>query len=241
MVGTPAQSNYLASNSFMDAFACYRRSLGLPATSLGLSQILDVDAVNSTPKYQIALEKHGLYGNSEAGLLDYCDSAISDAQGATALYKQQPPSSDGHLLAGVEARGLLELGERTPLKETLWYGWYGDRRFSHLTHAIHLLKTEHPAAANFADPLEEENLEGTQLLQRIHKRIAQLLYTPLGEIDIATPINAYGIDSMIAAELRNWLNARLRIDVPLLTLLSPTTTINSLSELAESARVDLDG
>ncbi len=220
----------------MDAFACYRRSLGLPATLLGLSPILDVGVVNSTPKYQIALDKCGLYGNSEADLLDYCDSAIRDAQDATALYKQQPPSSDGHLLAGVEARGLLELGERTPLKETLRYG---DRRFSHLKHAIHLLKTEHPAATNFAGPLEEENLEGTQLLQGIHKKIAQLPYTPLGEIDIATPINAYGIDSMIAAELRNWLNARLRTDVPLLTLLSPASMINSLSELAESARVKL--
>ncbi|CAO1597583.1 hypothetical protein XANCAGTX0491_001390 [Xanthoria calcicola] len=144
-----------------------------------------------TLRPNIALDKHGLYGNSEADLLDYFDSAISDAQGATAFYKQQTPSSDGHLLAGFEARGLLELGKR---KETVWYG---DRRFSHLTHAIHLLRTEHPAAANFADPSEEENLEVGS-----HKKIAQLRYTPV--IDIATPINAYGIDSMIAAELRNW-------------------------------------
>ncbi|KAL8876436.1 MAG: hypothetical protein Q9192_008864, partial [Flavoplaca navasiana] len=76
VIGTPTQTNYLASNSFMDAFACHRQSLGLPSTSLSLSQILDVGVVNSTPRYQIALEKHGLYGNSEADLLDYCDSAI---------------------------------------------------------------------------------------------------------------------------------------------------------------------
>lgn len=234
VIGTPTQSNYLASNSFMDTFACYRRSLGLPATSLSLSQILDVGVVNSTPKYQIALEKYGLYGNSEADLLDYCDSAISGGQGALTHDMEQQPSSDGHLLAGVEPRGLLKLGERIPLKETLWYG---DRRFSHLLHATNLLETEHPAATNVAERSEEEDLQGTQLVQGIHNKIAQLLYIPAGEIDIATPINAYGIDSMIAAELRNWLQARLDMDVPLLTLLAPTTTINSLSELAESTRV----
>ncbi|KAL8921102.1 MAG: hypothetical protein Q9172_004195 [Xanthocarpia lactea] len=142
--------------------------------------------------------------------------------------------SDGHLLAGVEPRGLLKLGKRIPLKESLWYG---DRRFSPLLHTINLLKTEHVDTADVAERLEEEDPQGAQLLQGIHEKIAQLLYTPPGEIDITTPINTYGIDSMIAAELRNWLHAVLDLDVPLLTLLSPTTTINSLSELTKSAHV----
>lgn len=236
VIGTPTQTNYLASNSFMDAFACHRQSLGLPSTSLSLSQILDVGVVNSTPRYQIALEKHGLYGNSEADLLDYCDSAISGGQVTPILDKMQQRSSGGHLLAGVEPRGLIELGKRVPLNESLWYN---DGRFSHLLHAIDLLKTEHPATANLAECLEEEDLQGAQLLQGVRKKVAQLVYTPPEEIDIMTPINSYGIDSMIAAELRNWLHAKLDRDVPLLTLLSPTTTINSWGGLAESARVKL--
>ncbi|KAL9018352.1 MAG: hypothetical protein Q9185_004321 [Variospora sp. 1 TL-2023] len=234
VIGTPTQSNYLASNSFMDAFACHRQSLGLPATSLSLSQILDVGVVNSTPKYQIALEKYGLYGNSGADFLDYCDSAISGGHGSQTHNEIQQSSSDGHLLAGVEPRGLLKLGKRIPLKESLWYG---DRRFSPILHAINLLQTEHVDTADVAERLEEEDLQGAQLLQGIHKKIARLLYTPPGEIDITTPINTYGIDSMIAAELRNWLHGVLDLDIPLLTLLSPTTTINSLSELAESGHL----
>jgi hypothetical protein len=50
MFGTATQSNYLASNAFMDAFARYRHKLGLPATSLSLSQVLGVGIVSYMPE-----------------------------------------------------------------------------------------------------------------------------------------------------------------------------------------------
>ena len=50
MFGTATQSNYLASNAFMDAFANYRQHLGLPATSLALSQILGIGIVSYIPE-----------------------------------------------------------------------------------------------------------------------------------------------------------------------------------------------
>lgn len=50
MFGTATQSNYLSSNAFMDAFARHRQSLGLPATSLALSQILGIGIVSYMPE-----------------------------------------------------------------------------------------------------------------------------------------------------------------------------------------------
>jgi UDP-glucose 4-epimerase len=50
MFGTATQSNYLASSAFMDAFARYRASKNMPATSLGLSQILGVGIVSYMPE-----------------------------------------------------------------------------------------------------------------------------------------------------------------------------------------------
>lgn len=50
MFGTATQSNYLSSNAFMDAFAHHRRYLGLPATSLGLSQVLGIGVVSYMPE-----------------------------------------------------------------------------------------------------------------------------------------------------------------------------------------------
>lgn len=50
MFGTATQSNYLSSNAFMDAFARHRHSLGLPATSLSLSQVLGIGIVSYMPE-----------------------------------------------------------------------------------------------------------------------------------------------------------------------------------------------
>ena len=56
--GTATQSNYLATCSFMDAFARYRRSLGLPATSLDLSQIIATGAIKRVPSYATSLARN---------------------------------------------------------------------------------------------------------------------------------------------------------------------------------------
>lgn len=57
-----------------------------------------------------------------------------------------------------------------------------------------------------------------------------MLSVPLDEVDEGTAINQYGIDSMIAAELRNWLFAGFGSDVSLLNLLANTMTVRRLVE-----------
>ncbi|KAL8941736.1 MAG: hypothetical protein Q9216_002064 [Gyalolechia sp. 2 TL-2023] len=233
VVGNPTQTNYLASNAFMDAFATYRRSLGMPATSLSLSQIMDVGVVSSTPKYQITLERYGLYGNSPDEFLEFCDTAISDCQIRGSL-TDNTSVLGGHLLAGVEPKGLQKLGERVPLTETLWYK---DKRFSHLIQDLESLKAEAEDGADLTGGAYHGDVEEADVKQAIHRKVAQLLFASEDEIDVTSPINRYGIDSMVAAELRNWLLATFKFSVTLLTLLAPMTSISSLAELVESAIV----
>ena len=52
----------------------------------------------------------------------------------------------------------------------------------------------------------------------------------LDEVDEGTAINQYGIDSMIAAELRDWLFAGFGRDVSLLNLLANTMTVRRVEE-----------
>ena len=111
----PYQSNYLASNAFMDAFARYRWSLGLPATSLSLSQVLGVGIVSHLPEYQRSMIRNGFYGNNEEEFLAYCEAGIEPAleplsvEADSLKEHSYDPAANSHLLVGIEPAGLLQV------------------------------------------------------------------------------------------------------------------------------------
>ncbi|KAI1175676.1 hypothetical protein F4777DRAFT_598427 [Nemania sp. FL0916] len=224
--GTATQSNYLASNSFLDAFARQRRAAGLPCTSVALSQVLGIGIVSYMPEYQQAMIRNGYYGNDEHEFLKYCEAGITatldkEVQDSTFKYDHQ---TLGHLLVGIEPAGLQNVDRKYPLSDMLWYR---DPRFKNLVQATSLL------ASSTQDKHTTNAEEGTAL-DKIRMKISRLLYVPLDEVDVEKAINDYGIDSMIAAELRNWFFASFGKEVSLLKLLSATMTIEKLAEEAEA-------
>ena len=221
IVGSASQSNYMAANSFMDAFARHRRSLGMPATSLALGQILDVGIVSYIPQYQENLLKMGLYGNTEAEFLQYCEAAMLES--AATAPSEDPTFSKGHVLAGLEPTGLRENAKRYPIKDM---PWYADPRFSRLVAAIERL------ASGDGDPdvaVAADDNEADALIDRVRKRVARFLYVATEDIDVARPISQYGIDSLVAAEVRNWLFQAFGVTVSSLNLLHPTMSVEKLA------------
>ncbi|KAF2181508.1 hypothetical protein K469DRAFT_589235 [Zopfia rhizophila CBS 207.26] len=223
--GTATQSNYLASNSFLDAFARHRRAAGLPCTSLALSQVLGIGIVSYMPEYQQAMIRNGFYGNDEDEFLQYCEAGImapaeEEPRDPTFKYDKQ---TLGHLLVGIEPAGLQAVDRKYPLSDM---AWYRDPRFKNLVQATSLL------SSGTQDKSAGAEEEGT-VLDRIRMKISRLLYVPLDEVDVEKAINDYGIDSMIAAELRNWFFSSFGKEVSLLKLLGATMTIQKLAEEAE--------
>ncbi|KAI1302455.1 hypothetical protein F5Y03DRAFT_407817 [Xylaria venustula] len=232
--GTATQSNYLASNAFLDAFARYRRSKGLPCTSVALSQVLGIGIVSYMPEYQQAMIRNGFYGNDEDEFLRFCEQgvlpALSPEKGGDEMdvtFKYDPQTR-AHLLVGIEPAGLRNVDEKYPLKDMLWYH---DPRFQNLVQATTniISSTGHGKKDNSTE-------EGT-VLERIVGKISRLLYIPADEVDLESPINQYGIDSMVAAELRNWFLATFGREISMLKLLSATMTVQKLAEEAEADSV----
>lgn len=227
--GSTSQSNYMASNAFMDSFAGYRQRNGLPATSLALGQILDVGIVSYHPQYQENLLRMGLYGNTEVEFLQYCESAIRNASpkieegaGNKAHYTV---INSGHLMTGVEPTMLLVKNEKYPIRDM---SWYRDPRFASLVQS-----TQHLSAASLAANANNGTQGGVDdesdtAINRIHRKLARLLYIAVEDIDVLRPIKSYGIDSMVAAELRKWLFNSFSTDVSLLNLLNPSMSIVKL-------------
>ncbi|KAK3945065.1 hypothetical protein QBC46DRAFT_455714 [Diplogelasinospora grovesii] len=230
ILGSLSQGNYMASNAFMDAFARRRLMLGLPATSLSLGHMLDVGIVSSNLQYQEHLNRMGLYGNSEREFLQYCEAAIlSESSSADTSF-----ISRGHLLAGLEPGGLLAHNQRYPVADM---AWHSDPRFSHLLSAFRRLESESATDGQGADAhaivVADDDDESSALGDRVHKRVARLLFVSTDDIDRRQPIKNYGIDSMVAAELRNWLFKATGVNVTLLELLHPTMSVEALSAKVE--------
>lgn len=226
--GTATQSNYLATCTFMDAFARHRRRLGRPATSLDLSQIFNAGNVRRVAAYERTLTRNGLYGTEENEFIRYCDAAIASSTGEFRSAHSYDPLASAQLLAGIEPVGLKNLNATHPLDEM---AWHDDPRFSHLLQATRNLAAEQVPNAAALDVEDSEFDASISPSDRILKRLAQLLYVPKADIDPDRPIVEYGLDSMIAAELRNWLFATFAKNVSIFEMLEAGTSVKTLEDM----------
>lgn len=229
-VGTATESNYCSANYFLDVFARYRRSLGLPATSIGLGMISEVGYLHENPEIEALLLRKGIQAINEDELLQIVDIALSSDVSIPHAYDHLAHS---HILTGLEPFGLKELRKKgfEGTNPTL-----NDPRAAIIAGAL-------DSSADLAFKAQDGNLpsevvnaleKGVTLadgiLQHVAKRFGNLVLLSFAQVDVSKPLGQYGMDSMIAAEFRTWFFQSFGVDVPFLTLLSKTSTVQSLSE-----------
>ena len=232
MIGTATQGSYCAGNAFQDAFARHRLSLGLPAQSFALGMILDVGFVSQLPEVQKSLMRNGVYGTGQPELLKLFEASFVN-QTPDPKWAGADPLAVSHLLTGLEPVKLDQLYRKGLAAE---FTWHTDARFGRLLQALEDLsrKTDSAKSSESAatDALASASpAEFRQIVTKaILDRLAKLLFTPADQIDPRRGVSEYGMDSMIAAELRNWFIKTFQTDVTFLELLNPQTKILDLVE-----------
>ena len=83
------------------------------------------------------------------------------------------------------------------------------------------------AKLNGANPAEVQTVVTGAMVEKL----AKLLTMPVEKVDATREISKYGMDSMIAAELRNWVNKTFGTDIPLLKLMDSATDVQGLAEV----------
>jgi hypothetical protein len=68
-VGTATEGNYCAANYFLDVFARFLKSKGLPGISVGLGMISEVDYLHENPEIEALLLRKGIQAINEDELL----------------------------------------------------------------------------------------------------------------------------------------------------------------------------
>ena len=107
-IGQATESSYSAANSFLDAFARYRRSLNLAATTVALGAITGIGYLAENQKAEAMLEKQGFRGMDEEQVLELIDIAISGIQTQSegrSLTITEAPST---LITGLDPSNLIK-------------------------------------------------------------------------------------------------------------------------------------
>ena len=231
IIGNATQAAYAAGSTFMDSFASYRNSLGLPATTLDLGVITGIGYLTKNKELAEGMERQGFEGTNEEQLMALIQSAIAEprqqgalAQTITGLGSYQAGSS----LGAFDTPPFAHFRRRAALESS--GGGGGGTQKGGRGSASDRIGDTLRQASSFEEAVEKI---GSALVARIAARSG----IPAENIDTAKAITEFGIDSLVAVELRNWLAREMESTVPILDLLANQSLVMLAGKIAHKSRL----
>ncbi len=207
VVGNPGQGAYVAANLYLDTLAQYRRSLGLPALSIGWGAIKDAGFLTRHQAVAGMLKtRTGLDATPAHEAL--ADLARLSALGATRV-------SVGRF--DLQRLSQLLAGARTPRFLPIIPKGTASSLQAEETLAELLKKTP-------------EGERRALILGRIREHGARVLGTTASQINVEQPLAELGLDSLMAVELASGLERDLGQPVSVMQMLS-AGSLAAISEL----------
>lgn len=229
VVGNKGQANYAAANAFLDAFAHYRQGLGMPANSVDLGAIEDVGYIAEQGSgLEARFDKKQWTPINEGMLRRILTISILQQDG------QNP-------ISGPSAAQLIT-GVTFPLPNDGSSELTGEARFGYLfnssSNAVageddgHGGKDAADQAVKAFRMMHESGSEPALLLKAsvslVSAQVKRVLRLET-EVEAGKPLQAYGLDSLSAVELRGWVRAKLGAELSTLDI----TNARSLYALCE--------
>ncbi|KAI1820657.1 hypothetical protein F4861DRAFT_50798 [Xylaria intraflava] len=224
-VGSIAQSNYNAGNVYQDAIMHHRRTLGLAGTSIDLGWMGDIGFVSEQGKVP-EIVACGAPQIGSAQLWAILEEAMAGE------IRNQP-------ILGLASGGLVKAnGFDEPY-------WFADARFGPLrafdsaTLNAKSNKTSGTTIDLAAVLGAAKNMgDATKIVcQGLMIKLAKGLMMELEDLDPARPINTYGVDSLIAVDIRAWALKDLQSVVHVSEILKNQPMINLAEHIASKSKL----
>ncbi len=217
-VGTPGQGNYVAANAFLDAFAHFRRSLGLPALTIDWGRLDEVGYVARHAEVGEILTRRGFVGFSPKQAMVGLERMMQSHQAQLGFLRLDWNASAGAL-------GGMRMAQRvTALFGDLVRKADTEDEGSRLREALRGAKPDARPAI---------------LASYLRHQVARVLGASAASLDADRPLNQLGFDSLMAVELKNHIDADLALSLPIRAMME-APTINTLTaavaELMEGRR-----
>ncbi|KAB8264716.1 hypothetical protein BDV32DRAFT_145394 [Aspergillus pseudonomiae] len=218
IIGSVSQGNYAAGNTFQDALVHYRRQKGLAAQSLDIGMMKGIGYVEEHHDSRVRTSQVRVTSVEEQQFMHALRCALSrTVDGNEPLAAQ--------ILIGAGSGGLQQLVKQTD--ESADFYWLRSlASFSYLQQMDIQRQdaaagdgqddTSHlPTQLTLCKSMDEANDMAQQLLLG---KIAKHISVPASDINTDKPIHAYGVDSLVAVELRNWLSMELKSELTIFDL-----------------------
>ncbi|KAH7322511.1 reducing type I polyketide synthase [Stachybotrys elegans] len=228
IVGNPSQSNYAAGGTFQDALAQLRRSRGLSGVSIDLGMVGSVGYVAENEGVEERLARQGLVLLPEDLVLRLVESAI--------ISETDRLSARSQFITGISTDPEAVARNDSPLAT--------DMRFA-------ALRTAAIAASNRSNEGGDNVAAGDKIGQLLHNlnksesweealgrvceamtyKLARMFGLGDDDVNPAASMAHYGVDSLVAVELRNWLAMAVQTDISIFEI----TQAKSINLLAKAA------
>ncbi|KAM5469274.1 Type I Iterative PKS [Microsporum audouinii] len=216
VAGNAGQANYAAGGSYQDALARWRVSQGLPGVSINLGAVKDIGVAANTGVLS-HLQKVGYFPIHEEQVLSILGTAI--------LYPYEP-----QVVVGLNTRpgSHWDIGGGSQLGR--------DMRFTALkprdpdsADGKNLTGSSNSLTSKLATAKSLEDAAG-HIGEAIVEKVSSIFMIPSNDIDLTNKPAQYGIDSLVAVELRNMLVQQAAAEVSIFDILQSV----SLAELASA-------
>jgi NADPH:quinone reductase-like Zn-dependent oxidoreductase/short-subunit dehydrogenase/acyl carrier protein len=212
--GSPGQANYAAGNAFLDGLAAYRRGQGLPALAIAWGPWADA-GMAATAGRDEGLASRGMELLPAQQALDlFGDLLKADNRSHVAVL-----SAHWHDLLAQYRLGVPPLLTQLAAEAET----EGDAKVDEVDHALR------------AQLVAAELGERTKLLvDYFAQQLAKIMGLPASDLQLEQPLNTMGLDSLMAIELKNTVETKLAVSIPMATFMegpSVTTLAGDVAEL----------
>jgi hypothetical protein len=232
VLGSGALAAYNAGNTYQDALAAYRVSQGECAMSIDLGAVPDAgyfvdhsDQLKTVKRVEMLVLT---YVREICALMDtVCDS--------------QHPRSSSQTIVGLRPPAHLKHAGNIPLTMSppFWGHMYNVAPIG--DHAgDNIVKMKKDEQLDITEKLAAAGsvVEATELVRvALTRRVSTLLGTPEDRLDEQKPMHSFGIDSLLAIDIRNWVGDVFNVDMPVFDILGGATFSSASRSIVYKAQL----